>query len=79
MRAIKGDTIEELLKPQIWTCGGCGGELHIYPYKQPLPTRGKNERFEIKTINICNKCTFGIDEPITPNKAFELLAERFSR
>ena len=78
MTGIKGMTLEDALKPQIWTCGNCGGELHVYPYKSPLPTRGKNERFEIKAINICNKCTFGIDKPITPEKALTLLVEKFS-
>lgn len=41
--------LEELLKPRIITCGKCGGELHIIPYRE-----GKT----IKTINICGKCTF---------------------
>ena len=71
-------TLEDMLKPQIWTCSNCGGALHVYPYKSPLPTRGKRERFEVKTINICHKCTFGVDRPITPDEALERLTERFS-
>ena len=45
--------LEELLKPRIVTCGRCGGELHIIPYKE-----GTDKKFAIKTINICGKCTF---------------------
>jgi len=47
-------TIEEILKPTTMTCGGCGGTLHIIPYKVDL---GKN-RFRIETMNICGKCSF---------------------
>jgi len=50
-------TLEELMKPSIITCGKCGGELHIIPYKEWL--NDKHTKFEIKTINICGKCTFG--------------------
>ena len=72
----------EELKPYIITCGGCGGELHVYPYKVDLGKRKRKGRmvdyFEVKTINICNKCTFGIDKPITPNEALARLVDKFS-
>ena len=73
----------EELKPSVITCGGCGGELHVYPYKVDLGKRVRKGKlvdyFEIKTINICHKCTFGIDKPLPPNKALEALVEKFSR
>jgi len=47
-------TLKEMLKPAIWTCGNCGGKLYVYPY-----TEGEGKNMEIKTINICPKCTFG--------------------
>jgi len=46
--------LEDLMKPRIITCGGCGGDLHIIPIKKDL---GKG-KFTIETINICGKCTF---------------------
>lgn len=45
----KQQTIEDLLKPKIITCGNCGGDLHI------IPIRNGNK---IETINICGNCTF---------------------
>ena len=42
-------TLEELMKPRMYTCGKCGGELHV------IPIRDGNE---IKTINLCGKCSF---------------------
>lgn len=47
-------TLEEIMKPTTMTCAGCGGTLHVIPYKVDLP-KGK---FRIETLNICGKCTF---------------------
>jgi len=47
-------TLEEIMKPRIITCAGCGGKLHIIPIQTDL---GKG-KFKIDTINICGKCTF---------------------
>ena len=46
-------TLEEIMKPRIITCGSCGGELHI------IPVRDGNE---IKTINLCGRCSFPKNE-----------------
>ena len=51
---VTKNSLEELLKPSVITCGRCGGELHIIPIKKDL---GKGI-FAIETINICAKCTF---------------------
>jgi len=45
---------EEIMKPRIYTCGNCGGQLHIIPFEKNLG----NGRITIDTMNICGKCSF---------------------
>ena len=52
-------TLEELLKPQIWTCGKCGGSLIVRPYQ----TWDK----EIKSINFCSNCSLDHPDPEEPH------------
>jgi len=47
-------SLEELMKPWTCTCGKCGGELHIIPYKKQI---GK-KKFTIDSMNLCKNCTF---------------------
>ena len=46
--------LEEIMKPTIMRCVGCGGDLHVIPIRKDL---GKG-KFRIDTINICGKCSF---------------------
>jgi len=39
--------LKEILKPEIWTCATCGGELHVHKYIWNK---------EIKSINYCPNC-----------------------
>jgi len=49
-QTMLAETMANIMKPTIITCGGCSGKLHIIPYR---------EGNTIKTMNICGKCTFG--------------------
>jgi len=40
--------LEEILKPEIWTCAKCGGDLHVHKYLWEK---------EIKSINWCKNCS----------------------
>jgi len=55
MKRLTAPTLEEQMKPSVITCGRCGGQLHVIPFKKDLGY-GK---FSIETLNICGKCTFG--------------------
>ena len=51
-------TYQELLKPTTMTCGRCGGTLNVFPYEHILGYTKKGiKKVEIKTINICEKCS----------------------
>ena len=50
-------SLEELLKPDIWTCGKCGGPLYVHPYLCPVSDNPNEKVKEIKTINWCPNCS----------------------
>jgi len=51
-------SLEELLKPDIWTCGKCGGPLYVHPYLCEHEVRGREKAWrEIKSINWCPNCS----------------------
>jgi len=52
MKLTKAD-FDEMMKPQVWTCMKCGGDLHVIPYKEKV-----GRKIYIKTMNICGKCSF---------------------
>jgi hypothetical protein len=56
---MKPLTLKELLKPDVYTCGHCGGPLYIYPYLVNLPKRRGQKKPDqtIKSLNFCPTCS----------------------